>query len=46
MTTREPQYSDPWTGRDGRQWREVNYWNGRGWQSFLQVLTADGWVGW
>jgi hypothetical protein len=46
MTKFQPRYSDEWTGQDGKQWREVSYWNGRGWQTFLQVKDSAGWRGW
>lgn len=42
----ESRCSAEWTGQDGRRWREVSYWNGRGWQTFLQVYGATGWMGW
>ena len=46
MTNYPPRYSDSWKGQDGREWRKVSYWNGRGWQTFLQVKTTAGWQGW
>jgi hypothetical protein len=42
----DTQYSAAWQGQDGRQWREVSYWNGRGWQRFLQVCVSGEWQGW
>lgn len=42
----QDRYSDPWVGQDGRTWRTVSYWNGAGWQSFLQVRNDIGnWEG-
>lgn len=42
-----PRYSPSWTGQDGREWREVSYWNGSGWQTFLQMRVSGGnWQGW
>jgi hypothetical protein len=46
MTNYPPRYSDSWKGQDGREWREVSYWNGRGWQTFLQVNIGGEWRGW
>jgi hypothetical protein len=46
MTKHETQYSETWIGQDGREWREVKYWVGNGYRSFLQVNTAAGWQGW
>ena len=46
MTNRDPVYSDSWVGQDGNEWRTVDYWNGRGWQSFLQVKRNGHWMGW
>jgi len=46
MKKDKPNYSDSWTGQDGRQWRTVSYWNGYGWQSFLQFVNDIGnWQG-
>jgi hypothetical protein len=42
----ETTYTAPWTGQDGNQWREVAYWNGRGYQRFLQKLVNGEWQGW
>jgi hypothetical protein len=42
---KDTQYSTPWRGQDGKMWREVSYWNGFGYQTFLQYLTLDGWMG-
>lgn len=46
MTNYQPRYSESWRGQDGRIWREVSYWNGRGWQTFLQVSIGGEWRGW
>lgn len=46
MTNYSPRYSDSWQGQDGRDWREASYWNGRGWQTFLQVKVNGEWRGW
>ena len=46
MTNKPNIYSESWTGQDGNQWREVSYWNGRGWQTFLQVNIGGEWRGW
>lgn len=46
MTNRQTQYSDSWIGQDGREWREASYWNGFGWQTFLQVKVNGTWQGW
>lgn len=46
MSNKAPQYSAPWKGQDGKMWREVSYYNGRGWQTFLQWLGPQGWQGW
>jgi len=41
----EAEYSKPWIGKDGRQYRKAYYWNGRGWQAFLQVFEDGVWRG-
>ena len=46
MTNCETRYSPEWVGQDGRRWREVNYWVGNGWRSFLQVFDNGEWRGW
>lgn len=38
-------YSESWIGQDGREWRDVGYWNGFGWQHFLQVKNDGIWTG-
>jgi len=44
--TKTTQYTQSWTGQDGREWREASYWNGRGYQTFLQVRVVGGnWQG-
>ncbi len=47
MINREPLISEPWTGQDGRLWRDIKYWVGVGWSaSFLQYQDDLGnWVG-
>jgi hypothetical protein len=46
MTNRPPIYSDPWIGKDGNEWRQVKYWVGVGYVSFLQVKRNGQWHGW
>ena len=36
MAMYDPKYSEPWMGQDSRMWREVKYWVGNGWRSFIQ----------
>jgi hypothetical protein len=43
--TKTPQYTQSWIGQDDREWREVSYWNGLGWQNFLQVCVNGNWQG-
>jgi hypothetical protein len=42
----ETTYTSPWTGQDGNQWREVSYWVGNGYRTFLQKLVNGEWQGW
>lgn len=46
MTNRETKYSEPWVGQDNREHREVAYWIGDGWRTFLQVKVDGKWCGW
>ena len=46
MSNYPPRYTDSWVGQDGKKWREASYWNGRGWQTFLQFYGTTGWQGW
>lgn len=46
MEQKDKKYSQSWIGQDGNEWREVSYWVGRGWQTFLQVKKNGEWCGW
>ncbi len=40
------QYSTPWAGQDGRQWRRRKVWCFPGWREFLEVQVGGEWQGW
>lgn len=48
MNERPPQYSEPWKGQDGKQWRTVRFWLGSYYGSaFLEWQDELGnWWGW
>jgi hypothetical protein len=43
---RETTYSAEWIGQDGHRWREVSYWVGNGYKTFLQRFIDGAWMGW